>query len=105
MEILGFRSQALGFGEDLSRASELLMGCSSLTTNRRRRRTITVWFLLGTGGMGYGDYYWGLYWDYYRDPFPHSLLSIRQRELSAHRSFARAGKPFASITLGFGFRV
>ena len=24
--------------------------------------------------MDYGDYYWGLYRDYYRDPFPHSLL-------------------------------
>ena len=24
----------------------------------------TVWFLVGTGGMGYGDYYWGLYRDY-----------------------------------------
>ena len=23
--------------------------------------------------MGYGDYYRGLYRDYYRDPFPHSL--------------------------------
>ena len=23
--------------------------------------------------MGYGDYYWGFYRDYYRDPFPHSL--------------------------------
>ena len=28
--------------------------------------------------MGYGGYYWGLYRDYYRDPFPHSLLSTRQ---------------------------
>ena len=29
--------------------------------------------------MGYGDDYWGLYnRDYYRDPFPHSLLSTRQ---------------------------
>ena len=28
--------------------------------------------------MGYGDYYWGLYRDYYRDPFPHSPLSTRQ---------------------------
>ena len=24
--------------------------------------------------MGYGGDYWGLYRDYYRDPFPHSLL-------------------------------
>ena len=28
--------------------------------------------------MGYGDDYWGLYRDYYRDPFPHSLLSTRE---------------------------
>ena len=28
--------------------------------------------------MDYGDYYWGLYRDYYTDPFPHSLLSTRQ---------------------------
>ena len=29
--------------------------------------------------MGYGDYYyWGLYRDYYRHPFPHSLLSTRE---------------------------
>ena len=28
--------------------------------------------------MDYGDYFGGLYRDYYRDPFPHSLLSTRQ---------------------------
>ena len=28
--------------------------------------------------MDYGDYYWGLYRDYYRDPFPHCLLSTRE---------------------------
>ena len=29
--------------------------------------------------MDYGDYYWGFYRDYYyRDPFPHSLLSTRE---------------------------
>ena len=39
---------------------------------------LSFWFLVGNGGMDYGDYYWGLYRDYYRDPFPHSLLSIRQ---------------------------
>ena len=36
------------------------------------------WCLLGTGGMDYGGYSWGLYRDYYRDPFPHSLLSTRE---------------------------
>ena len=28
--------------------------------------------------MDYADDYWGLYRDYYRDPFSHSLLSTRQ---------------------------
>ena len=28
--------------------------------------------------MGYGDYCWGLYRDYYGDPFPHSSLSTRE---------------------------
>ena len=28
--------------------------------------------------MDYGDYYWGLYRGYYRDPFPDSLLSTTQ---------------------------
>ena len=38
----------------------------------------SLWCLVGDGGMGYGDNYWELYRDYYRDPFPHSLLSTRQ---------------------------
>ena len=29
-------------------------------------------------GMCYGDYYWGTYRDYYRDPSPPSLLSTRE---------------------------
>ena len=38
--------------------------------------------------MDYGDYYWGLYRGYYRDPFPHSLLSTRQlQENPAMKSF------------------
>ena len=41
----------------------------------------TVWFLIGHGGMDHADYYWGLYRGYYRDPFPHSLLSTRQNIL------------------------
>ena len=28
--------------------------------------------------MDYGDYYGGLYRDYYRDPLPHSLLSTKE---------------------------
>ena len=32
-------------------------------------------------GNGLWDYYWGLYRDYYRDPFPHSLRSTRENLL------------------------
>ena len=39
----------------------------------------TVWFLVGNEGMGYGVHYWGLYRDYYKDPFTHSLLSTETR--------------------------
>ena len=35
--------------------------------------------------MDYGDYCWGLYRDYYRDPFPHSLLSTRQLSVECLR--------------------
>ena len=28
--------------------------------------------------MGDGDYYWGLYRDYFRDPFPHFQLGARE---------------------------
>ena len=46
----------------------------------------TVRFLVGNGGMDYGDDYWGLYRDYYRDPFAHSPLRTGQRmELAAWR--------------------
>ena len=38
-----------------------------------------VWFLVGNGGMDYGNYYWGVYRDYYRDPAAHSLLRTRQK--------------------------
>ena len=38
----------------------------------------TPWCFVGNGGMDYGDYYWGLYRGYYRDPCPHSLLSTRE---------------------------
>ena len=32
-------------------------------------------------GNGFWGLYWGLYRDYYRDPFPHSLLSTREKLL------------------------
>ena len=34
--------------------------------------------------MDYGDYYWGLYRDYYKDLFPHSRLSTRQENSKPH---------------------
>ena len=42
----------------------------------REEQRKAVWFLVGNGGMDSGDYDWGVY----RDPFPHSLLSTRQRK-------------------------
>ena len=47
--------------------------------------------------MNIGDYYWGLYRDYCRDPFPHSLLSTR--ELSFPRGDAIAIKVVARLHL------
>ena len=37
--------------------------------------------------MDSGDYYWGLYRDYYWDPFPRSLLSTRQKAMSEDLGF------------------
>ena len=34
--------------------------------------------------MDYGDSYWGLYRDYYRDPFSHSVLSTGERKESKY---------------------
>ena len=48
-----------------------------------QRHALYCLVLSREGGMGYGDY-WGLHRDYYRDPFPPSLLSTRQ--LSVARS-------------------
>ena len=50
---------------------------------RMLQRLKTVWFLVGNEGMEYGAYYWGVYRDYYRDPFPHSLLSTRRKMISS----------------------
>ena len=38
----------------------------------------SAWFLVGNGGIDYGDYYWGLYRDYYKNPFPRSPLRTRE---------------------------
>ena len=42
------------------------------------KQTQSHWCLGGSGGMDYKDHYWGLYGDYSRDEFPHSLLSTRE---------------------------
>ena len=53
---------------------------SGLLCSRNRIVSSPVWFLAGNGGMGYEDYYWGLYRDDYRDPFLHSLLRTTQSQ-------------------------
>ena len=55
---------------------------------------------MGNGGTDYGDcYFGGLYWDYYRDPFPHSLLRTRQSCASAcGRVVEEQGRPKAPYT-------
>ena len=35
-----------------------------------RVKAYSVLFLVGNGGMGYGDDYWGFYKDYYTDNEP-----------------------------------
>ena len=42
---------------------------------------MSVWCLVGNGGMGYGDCYWRLCRAYCRDPLPHSLLRLRTRQM------------------------
>ena len=46
-----------------------------------------------------GAYYWGLYRDYYRDPFPHSLLSIRESYGQCFQNFVaqKTGMMFPKI--------
>ena len=46
---------------------------------------VPVWCLVGNGGMDYGDYYWGLYRGYYRDPFTKNQTAKQYSELSARR--------------------
>ena len=47
--------------------------------------------------MDYGDFYWRLYRDYYRDPFPHSLL--RTRQFSGSFSGSRVATNTTMMTL------
>ena len=63
-----------GFGLKASAFKDLYKGVRVLDS----ACLSTVWFLVGNGGMDYGDYYWGFYRDYFWDPFPHSLLRTRE---------------------------
>ena len=42
--------------------------------------------------MDYGDYYWGLHGDYYRDPFPHSLLGTMHPKRADYSLFAKGSE-------------
>ena len=54
--------------------------------------------------MGYEDYYWGLFLDYCRDPFPHSLLSTRQTSWTKGPGFVDVEKLCGLRALGYGLR-
>ena len=63
--------------------------------------------------MDYGDYYWGLYRAYYKDPFPRSLLSTRQKNVlrgpgaeddARPRRLLRLGQISRQLELGSWFR-
>ena len=66
--VYGFRGLGLRVGRLRAQGLGWRLSCSK-----------TPWCLVGNGGMDIGDYYWGLYRDYYRDSFPHSLLSTRPK--------------------------
>ena len=58
--------------------------------------------------MDSGDCYWGVYRDYYRDPFPHSLLSLTSNfvhlcnVIKKPWVFMRA--PYMNPTIRVGYR-
>ena len=53
--------------------------CPIQTPKRRAEESRTTPCSFGgNGGMDFKDDYWGLYRDYCRDTFPHSLLSARE---------------------------
>ena len=54
--------------------------------------------------MDTGDDYWGLYRDYYKDPFPHSLLRTRQSKLQSTQKLKKPAKRKVK-GLGLRFRV
>ena len=43
----------------------------------------------------YGDYYWGFYKDYHRDPFPHFIVSTRE----SSSGFKAWGQGFPALGL------
>ena len=60
-------------------------------------RKKTVWFLVGNGLW---DYYWRLYRDYHRDPFPYSLLRTRQKTAAKRVMQASLAKVAYSTGIG-----
>ena len=76
----------------------LMQGCLSVCwqPSFQSGHSSTVWLLVGNGGMDYGDYYCGLYRDYYIDPVPHSLRSTRQSN-SHDRVLDSTSKPPATL--------
>ena len=59
--------------------SLLRITCNFPTRERALSPKKTPWCLGRNGGMDCKDYHLGLYRDYYKDPFPHSLLSTSKR--------------------------
>ena len=59
--------------------------------------------------MDYGDDYWGLYRDYSRDSFPHSLLSTREADKKPPREALRPRQLAEELHLpqarGLGFNI
>ena len=53
--------------------------------------------------MDYGDDYWGLHRNYYRDPFPHALLCVEgefsEGLLKAFEFQTRSPKPSIALYL------
>ena len=77
-----------------------LVQCAPFSLSSKQQLGKTVWFLVGNGGMDYGDYYWGLYKDCHRDPFPHSYQDPDRRFASSSPipSFAQKRKAIKLMT-------
>ena len=53
--------------------------------------------------MDHGDSYWGLYRDYYRDPFSHSVLSTGERKESKYSTRDSQPSVFVPSVCQLGF--